>query len=651
MDQLDPSITSSRGSDTPTQTAKHRDRPPHLTPDDSIFTVPEFVVTDLKPIEGPLDDLEITSALDIDLAYPNDVPGLFAPRHCRQDEAKARILGALNLGYEFLKRKGLKKTVDFTRSDLAKPKLVDILRDLEHLMGCVQVAHNATDIVAVRPDATYLGSIPKNLTIVKNEIMDALLEDGGILPSPPIWAKRNNPEDWWSVNDFEILAACYRHEVELYLKTIARYLPKPKKVREEDTRTFETPVPSQPTTSSASEVVQPRKPKRYLDNSRPTAPPIAAISSSLRIGNLMQDSASSIPGLEINPGGPRAPREPWDPSDRDSNPFRTRSDKDNNSKNERQSAGRSNEKAPANNCLRIPEGGPPNDSSSSDSDSSDNDHKDPPKRSKPTEPPAQPKPSITSNPIREPHFDLKLKPESVPQWDGNINTLARWISKVNRISEASTAVHRELGAIVPRRLTGTAETWYYSIPDRTRRKVETNWDMLKKAISDYWMNHAWLESQKIRANQARYREPSFSKESPSEYLIRKLDLISLVYDYTDSETIRLVMAEAPDVWQSILNVQFYSTITEFQNAVKFHEDTLIRLTPGGSIPTHLPGSGFVSRNPWKRANTNFVGFTPTMKKPEFPKDDKNVSPRRTPESIGARPCRHCGSGMHWDNEC
>jgi hypothetical protein len=37
--------------------------------------------------------------------------------------------------------------------------------------------------------------------------------------------------------------------------------------------------------------------------------------------------------------------------------------------------------------------------------------------------------------------------------------------------------------------------------------------------------------------------------------------------------------------------------------------------------------------------------------PQFPKDNKNVSPRRTPESIGARPCRHCGSGFHWDNEC
>lgn len=61
--------------------------------------------------------------------------------------------------------------------------------------------------------------------------------------------------------------------------------------------------------------------------------------------------------------------------------------------------------------------------------------------------------------------------------------------------------------------------------------------MLKKAIANYWMNHAWLETQKIRANQARYRETGFNKESPSKYLIRKLDLIGLVYNYTDTETI------------------------------------------------------------------------------------------------------------------
>jgi hypothetical protein len=40
-----------------------------------------------------------------------------------------------------------------------------------------------------------------------------------------------------------------------------------------------------------------------------------------------------------------------------------------------------------------------------------------------------------------------------------------------------------------------------------------------------------------------------------------------------------------------------------------------------------------------------------MDEPKFPRDDRNVSKRATPESKGARPCRHCGSGKHWDNEC
>ena len=37
--------------------------------------------------------------------------------------------------------------------------------------------------------------------------------------------------------------------------------------------------------------------------------------------------------------------------------------------------------------------------------------------------------------------------------------------------------------------------------------------------------------------------------------------------------------------------------------------------------------------------------------PRFPKDDSVVSRKATPKSKGARPCRHCGSELHWDNEC
>ena len=46
-----------------------------------------------------------------------------------------------------------------------------------------------------------------------------------------------------------------------------------------------------------------------------------------------------------------------------------------------------------------------------------------------------------------------------------------------------------------------------------------------------------------------------------------------------------------------------------------------------------------------------VGWTPSLEPPKFPKDDKNVSPQKTPESVNTRPCQHCRLGKHWDYEC
>ena len=54
--------------------------------------------------------------------------------------------------------------------------------------------------------------------------------------------------------------------------------------------------------------------------------------------------------------------------------------------------------------------------------------------------------------------------------------------------------------VVPKRFTDSSKTWYYSIPDAEHIRLEENWTTLKKAISEYWVNHHWLEKQKLRAN-------------------------------------------------------------------------------------------------------------------------------------------------------
>ena len=94
------------------------------------------------------------------------------------------------------------------------------------------------------------------------------------------------------------------------------------------------------------------------------------------------------------------------------------------------------------------------------------------------------------------------------------------------------------------------------------------------------MNHRWLEKQKLRVNKARFRETGHQCESPSKYIIRKMELLSLVYSYTDTETIQAIMQEVPGSWASIINSQYQKTLQEFQNAVKCHEESLENLGQG-----------------------------------------------------------------------
>jgi hypothetical protein len=63
-----------------------------------------------------------------------------------------------------------------------------------------------------------------------------------------------------------------------------------------------------------------------------------------------------------------------------------------------------------------------------------------------------------------------------------------------------------------------------------------------------------------------------------------MELLSLVYSYMDTETIQAIMEEVPGSWASVINLQYQKTLREFQNAVKYHEESLEKLEPMVSQP-------------------------------------------------------------------
>lgn len=270
------------------------------------------------------------------------------------------------------------------------------------------------------------------------------------------------------------------------------------------------------------------------------------------------------------------------------------------------------------------------------------------------------------------YFDFRLKPDAIPEWDGNSDALSSWLLRLNSFARHSSTIRLQLGKIVPLRLKGLAARWYYSLSTNERADAERSWETIREKIGSYFMTRSWFEKQRSRALRLEFREDRHRFETPSDYVIRKYELLSLCFNMDDAELILEVMSSAPPMWSSIIHTQYYQTFSEFQTAVKYHEDTLIELyRTGGSVwrsnkfDSRPERSTFTQfrRNPDQhprreggrfgdnQARVNLVGQSPTLPKPQFPKDDSNVSKGKTPESVGVRPCRYCGSGRHWDKEC
>jgi hypothetical protein len=245
--------------------------------------------------------------------------------------------------------------------------------------------------------------------------------------------------------------------------------------------------------------------------------------------------------------------------------------------------------------------------------------------------------------------------------------LGRWISQVNEISERSASVFVGLGEIVPTRFKEKALAWWHTLEPWYREKITQNWGTLREEIRSYWMNRSWVNRMQAKALNMKYRELGYSKETPTEYFIRKYELLTMVYQFTPSQIMAEVLQKAPRLWSTVLNPRNFDSLASFQTAIKYHEDLLIELgeryehqrrsTDHQSRTYNVDSKTKSKSSPQrdkrskpKSARTYAVG-APNAPAPKFPRDDSNVSKPKTPADYKARGCIFCGSTMHWDKEC
>lgn len=460
---------------------------------------------------------------------------------------------------------------------------------------------------------------------------------------------------YWPENDFEILSVAFRYDVEAYLNYIGQYytwegdkvVPCEFGVKRESELEDDLNSPlTQKALRNEKKVV--KDPPPHFSNVAPEDNINVSSVSALGFKKIRKDQADNFMSKKSEGSG---------------NPFFQSPTSFSNTRRMDELFGSDKRKGNSSSNPRIKSGNPDDDPDSSSDDDDHpkkrNDRKDPKGNSSRRKDDNFESNNQTTEVAR---FDLKIKPDEIPTWDADEDTLGTWILKINALARRSSKVKKQLGQLVPTRLRKGAEFWYYSLPDEFRVNAEKDWETVRDAIGSYYMNRSWLERQKSRANRAAYRDSSNHSETPAEYYIRKSQLLNLVYTMSDSEIIMEVMNSAPTNWSTILTPHLYSNVVEFQAALKYHEDILMKMSSENkrseqysdfsrSKPYDRQKSNFYKKSKPTKVNAKLVGWHKSLPSPKYPPDDSNVSPGTTPEDKGGRGCRHCGSRKHWDNHC
>ena len=188
----------------------------------SIFYIPKLKLSkDLTPVSSPVYKDELPENVYCVPYQSGLIPGSFTFRNNNRIVAKAQISQALELGYNCLWHNKLTVLAELTSITLKKPRIHEVILLLEYYFENFGVIHDFNEIKDVAPNPDVLTSIRKKLQFLREEVGDCLVGNGMALSRPPCWGNNHDPEEWWTANNFDILCASYRHEVEGFLETVS----------------------------------------------------------------------------------------------------------------------------------------------------------------------------------------------------------------------------------------------------------------------------------------------------------------------------------------------------------------------------------------------------------------------------------------------
>ncbi|KAI5823118.1 hypothetical protein K523DRAFT_188107, partial [Schizophyllum commune Tattone D] len=289
-----------------------------------------------------------------------------------------------------------------------------------------------------------------------------------------------------------------------------------------------------------------------------------------------------------------------------------------------------------------------------------------------------------------------IKPESLPSWDGNRNTVMVYFWNIVELARQGGRMPQALGEWLWSRLTANSpiQRWYMTLSETRKDHMRQSHRHYIAAIRRHYLGPAWISALSSEFRMQHFRDPKNSRESPQDFIYRRIMYCrSLDYASENSrQEAKLIMDVAPKGWKLMLNFTSIRTTDELLARVIEHSEDLL-LAYHRDRKLESASDKTPPRTTW-RTSAGAVKSTPqafevevaapSEEDDEAPLSGDGATPDATPRDLFAvayavaakraaavtsypfparhdvkskgkkpppGPCFACGSPNHWNKDC
>ncbi|KAJ3726727.1 hypothetical protein C8R42DRAFT_533405, partial [Lentinula raphanica] len=109
----------------------------------------------------------------------------------------------------------------------------------------------------------------------------------------------------------------------------------------------------------------------------------------------------------------------------------------------------------------------------------------------------------------------------IPSWDGDGKALIDYLLRMYELASRSELLARGLGTWAPDHLTGTARSWWLTIPQPEKEYLLETWWHMDNFIRASFMDRSWVTDRTLEFDAIRFRQHDHKNESPLAFIQRR----------------------------------------------------------------------------------------------------------------------------------